>query len=226
MPERAINIESSWKEILSESFQAPYMNQLREFLLAEREKKQVIYPKASEFFAAFNETPFEDVKVVIIGQDPYHGPGQAHGLCFSVKPDVALPPSLRNIYKELQSDLGIEPPKTGYLMPWAQQGVLLLNATLSVRAGQAGSHQNKGWEEFTDSVIDQINHQRENVAFILWGSYAQKKGANIDTDRHYVIKAPHPSPLSAHRGFFGSRPFSKVNAYLKSKGIAEIDWTL
>ena len=226
MATREVQIESGWKNVLLPAFEKPYMNQLRQFLQEERNRKQVIYPLASEFFAAFNETPFDNVKVVIIGQDPYHGPGQAHGLCFSVLPGTPLPPSLKNIYKELESDLGIPPAQTGYLMPWARQGVLLLNATLSVRAGQAGSHQNKGWEEFTDAVIDQINQKKEHVAFLLWGSYAQKKGKNIDRSKHYVIQAPHPSPLSAHRGFFGSKPFSKINHYLREKGLQEIDWSL
>ena len=186
----------------------------------------MIFPKGSEYFSALNATTFENVKVVILGQDPYHGPGQAHGLSFSVKPGVPLPPSLKNIYKELHGDLGLPLPKTGYLKPWADQGVLLLNATLSVEQGQAGSHQGKGWEEFTDEVIRQLNEHGEHIVFLLWGSYAQKKGAGIDPKKHLVLKAPHPSPLSAHRGFLGCKHFSKTNEYLRAHGKEPIDWSL
>lgn len=225
-PEDRIQLESSWKTHLLPEFNKPYMANLREFLKKEREARKVIYPRGSEYFAALNACPFDKVKVVILGQDPYHGVNQAHGLCFSVRPGVDIPPSLVNIYKELKSDLGIEPPKHGYLQHWADQGVLLLNATLSVEAGKAGSHQKRGWEEFTDAVIDHLNRERTGLVFVLWGSYAQKKGAFIDTKKHLVLKGPHPSPLSAHRGFFGCRHFSKINAYLKSQGAEPIDWSL
>lgn len=221
-----IQLEPSWKAHILPEFSKSYMQDLKAFLRREREARKVIYPRGPEFFAALNHTPFEKVKVVILGQDPYHGPGQAHGLCFSVKPGVAIPPSLLNIYKELKSDLGIEPPKHGNLESWADQGVLLLNATLSVQAGQAGSHQGKGWEQFTDAIIHKLNDERENLVFVLWGSYAQKKGAFIDTSKHLVLKGPHPSPLSAHRGFLGCKHFSKINEYLKSKGQTPIDWRL
>lgn len=221
-----VALEPSWKNHLLPEFSKPYMEDLRQFLKQEKAAKKIIYPKGVEFFAALNATPFEKVKVVIIGQDPYHGPNQAHGLCFSVKPGVDIPPSLRNIYKELKNDLGIEPPNHGCLTKWAEQGVLLLNATLSVEAGRAGSHQGKGWEAFTDSVIDKLNRERENIVFVLWGSYAQKKGQFIDTKKHLVIKCVHPSPLSSHRGFFGSKPFSKINSYLEKNGMAPIDWRL
>lgn len=221
-----IQLEPSWKIHLIEEFKKPYMHDLRAFLKKEREAKKRIFPKGSEFFAAFTHTPFEKVKVVILGQDPYHGPGQAHGLCFSVPPGVDVPPSLQNIFKELKTDLGIEPPKHGCLTKWADQGVLLLNATLSVEAGRAGSHQKKGWEAFTDAVIDRLNRERSGLVFVLWGSYAQKKGELIDTKKHFVLKGPHPSPLSAHRGFFGCRHFSKINEYLKSQGQSPIDWRL
>lgn len=207
-------------------FSKPYMSGLRDFLKSEKQAKKVIYPRGPEFFAALNHTPFERVKVVILGQDPYHGDGQAHGLCFSVRPGVVIPPSLQNIYKELKADIGFEVPDHGYLQKWADQGVLLLNATLSVEAGKAGSHQKKGWEEFTDSVIDHLNRERSNLVFVLWGSYAQKKGEFIDRQRHLVLSGPHPSPLSAHRGFFGCRHFSKLNEYLKSHGQTPIDWSL
>lgn len=221
-----VALEPSWKSHLLPEFNKPYMQELREFLRQEKAAKKIIYPKGSEFFAALNATPFEKVKVVIIGQDPYHGPNQAHGLCFSVRKGVDIPPSLRNIYAELKSDLGITPPAHGCLTNWAEQGVLLLNATLSVVAGQAGSHQKRGWETFTDSVIDHLNREREHLVFVLWGSYAQKKGQFIDTKKHLVLKCVHPSPLSAHRGFFGSKPFSKINRYLESTGQTPIDWRL
>ena len=221
-----IKLEDSWKSWLINEFSKDYMLNLKSFLKGEYEKRKVIYPKGSEFFQALNTTPLEDVKVVLLGQDPYHGPNQAHGLSFSVKPNVPIPPSLVNIYSELKTDLGIQPPNHGYLMPWAQQGVLLLNATLSVEARRAGSHQNCGWETFTDRVIEILNNERSHLVFLLWGSYAQKKGAVIDREKHLVLTAPHPSPLSAHRGFFGCRHFSKTNDYLQSHGLTTIDWQL
>lgn len=221
-----IQLEPSWKQRLLPEFSKSYMGELKDFLRKEAAAKKKIYPRGSEFFAALDFTPFEKVKVVILGQDPYHGPDQAHGLCFSVRPGVAVPPSLVNIYKELKHDLGIEPPKHGFLEAWAKQGVLLLNATLSVEAGRAGSHQNKGWEQFTDAVIDHLNREREGLVFVLWGSYAQKKGQFIDAKKHFVLKGPHPSPLSAHRGFFGCKHFSKINEYLIEHGKAPIDWRL
>ncbi len=218
-------IENTWKEQLISEFQSDYFIQLKEFLLEEK-KKYKIFPPGSEIFAAFNYTPFNNVKVVILGQDPYHGPGQANGLCFSVKNGVAKPPSLQNIFKELQTDLGFQIPVSGNLEKWAKQGVLLLNATLTVRSGQAGSHQNKGWESFTDAVIKKISENREKLVFVLWGKFAQDKESLIDTHKHFIIKSAHPSPFSADRGFFGSKPFSKVNNYLKINGISEIDWGL
>src|SRR5690554_986663 len=193
---------------------------LREFLVAEKAAGKVIYPHSSSWFRAFELTPLEQVKVVILGQDPYHGPGQAHGLCFSVRPGVPVPPSLVNIYKEIQRDLGLAPPDHGYLMPWARQGVLLLNAVLTVEEGRAGAHQGKGWEGFTDHVVDVLNREREGLVFLLWGSYAQKKGAIVDARRHRVFRTTHPSPLSAHRGFLGSGHFSAANRYLISNGQA------
>lgn len=219
-----VQLEPGWKMALIEEFEKPYMTELRSFLKKELDNKKKIYPKPSEYFAAFNTTPIEDVRVVIIGQDPYHGPGQAHGLSFSVREGVALPPSLQNIYKELQSDLGVDAPRSGDLTPWAQQGVLLLNATLSVEASKAGSHQKKGWEEFTDRAIEVLNEDGDGIAFVLWGAYAQKKGEKIDRDRHLVLQSPHPSPLSAHRGFFGSKPFSQINTYLQERGEDPIRW--
>jgi uracil-DNA glycosylase len=218
-----VQLEPSWLAALQSEFAKPYMQNLRAFL-REEVKKKIIYPKPQEYFAALNLTPLEKVKVVILGQDPYHGANQAHGLCFSVQPSVPPPPSLENIFKELHDDLNVPRPEHGCLTSWAKQGVLLLNATLSVRAGVAGSHQKKGWEEFTDAVIDVINEKRDHVVFILWGSYAQKKGARIDRKKHFVIESPHPSPLSSYRGFFGSRPFSKANAYLQKHGIDPIKW--
>ncbi len=213
-----IQLEPSWKQRLLPEFEKPYMEELKSFLREQAQAKKKIYPRGSEFFAAMNHTPFDKVKVVILGQDPYHGPDQAHGLCFSVKPGVDVPPSLKNIYKEMKTDLGIEQPNHGHLQEWADQGVLLLNATLSVEAGRAGSHQNKGWEQFTDAVIDHLNREREGLVFVLWGSYAQKKGQFIDESKHLVLKGPHPSPLSAHRGFFGCKHFSKINEYLNHVG--------
>lgn len=223
---RDIRLEASWKAHLQDEFEKEYIDVLRSFLVAEKTAGKVIYPKGDEYFRAMDLTPFDQVKVVILGQDPYHGPGQAHGLSFSVHPDIAIPPSLVNMYKELESDLGIAPARHGFLEHWAKQGVLLLNSVLTVQHKQAASHQGQGWERFTDRVIAELNEKRENIVFILWGSYAQKKGHFIDTSRHCVLKSVHPSPLSAHRGFFGSRPFSKTNDYLASNGIAPIDWQL
>lgn len=221
-----VKIEAGWKRELIEEFSAPYMQELRAFLKLELDAGQKIYPKPSEWFAAFDHTPFEKVKVVILGQDPYHGPGQAHGLCFSVKPGVVPPPSLVNIYKEMKSDLGLERPDHGFLEPWADQGVLLLNSVLTVRDGQAASHQGRGWEKFTDKAIHLLNEKRENLVFVLWGAYAQKKAQFVDRKRHLVLSGPHPSPLSAHRGFLGSKPFSQINRYLEKTGQTPIDWQL
>ena len=224
MPE--IKLEESWKAILEPEFSKEYMQVLRTFLQQEKTAGKQIYPKGGEYFRAMDLTPFEQVKVVIIGQDPYHGPGQAHGLSFSVRPDVRIPPSLVNMYKELEDDLGIPPARHGFLEHWAEQGVLLLNAVLTVEHKQAASHQGQGWEEFTDRVIAAINEHRKHVVFILWGSYAQKKGRIIDTQKHLVLKSVHPSPLSAYRGFFGSKPFSQANAYLAEHGQQPVDWRL
>lgn len=222
----AVKLEPGWLDVLGEQFNQPYMAGLKTFLRGEKARGKVIYPPGSLWFNAFNSTPFDRVKVVILGQDPYHGPSQAHGLCFSVLPGVPIPPSLVNIYKELQSDLGIAPPGHGCLNHWAEQGVLLLNATLTVEQGRAGAHQGKGWEVFTDAAIHALNDRREHVVFLLWGSYAQKKGAFIDVSKHLVLKAPHPSPLSAHRGFLGCRHFSRANEYLIKTGQTPIDWAL
>ncbi|MDX2464515.1 MAG: uracil-DNA glycosylase [Porticoccus sp.] len=221
-----IKLHPSWLAAMGGEFDKPYMIQLKQFLAEEKAKGKVIYPAGSNWFSAFNDTPFDQVKVVILGQDPYHGPHQAHGLCFSVPPGVAIPPSLRNMCQELQSDLGIPLPEHGCLTHWAQQGVLLLNATLTVEQGNAGAHQGKGWEQFTDRAVQALNEQREGLVFLLWGSYAQKKGAFIDTSKHLVLKAPHPSPLSAYRGFFGCKHFSQVNQYLKQRDLVPIDWQL
>jgi uracil-DNA glycosylase len=220
-----IQLEPEWKAQLEGEFSKPYMLELKKFLQQQYTQKKVIFPRGGEYFQAFNATPFSKVKVVILGQDPYHGPGQAHGLCFSVKPGVPPPPSLVNIFKELGAQLGSR-PHHGYLQSWAEQGVLLLNATLTVEQGKAGSHQGKGWEEFTDAAIHRLNEKREHLVFMLWGSYAQKKGAFIDTKKHLVLKAPHPSPLSAHRGFLGCGHFVKANEYLEKHHIAPIDWSL
>lgn len=220
-----IKLEESWKGVLLPEFEKPYMVHLREFLLQRKAAGATLYPPSPLWFNAFNHTPFDRVKVVIIGQDPYHGPGQAHGLCFSVQPEVRIPPSLINIYKELESDLGVC-NTTGTLTSWSDQGVLLLNAVLTVEAGQAGAHQGKGWESFTDAAIDHLNRERDHLVFILWGAYAQKKGQRIDRNRHLVIESPHPSPLSAHRGFFDSRPFSRTNDYLVEHGVKPIQWQL
>lgn len=222
-----IKLEPSWKAKLIDEFSKPYMIKLKEFLKTEIDKGKVIYPKPSEYFEAFSKTPLDKVKVVILGQDPYHGPGQAHGLCFSVQKNVPVPPSLQNIYKELKDDIvGFEIPKHGNLTSWAEQGVLLLNATLTVERSAAASHQKKGWEEFTDAVLKVLNASETPKVFILWGSSAQKKGEFIDTKKHLVIKAVHPSPLSVHRGFFGHKPFSRANAFLIKTGQKPIDWTI
>ncbi|WP_367608256.1 uracil-DNA glycosylase [Legionella sp. W05-934-2] len=221
-----IKLESSWKQQLGDEFSKPYMQSLKQFLLQEKQAKKIIYPKGNEIFNAFELTPFDEVKVVILGQDPYHGPNQAHGLCFSVKPGVAIPPSLLNIYKELNQDLGVKPVKHGYLASWASQGVLLLNSVLTVENGQAASHQGKGWEQFTDQVIAKLNDREKPVIFVLWGSYAQRKGQIINQTRHVVLQSPHPSPLSASRGFFGNKHFSTINKLLVSQGSEPIQWQL
>lgn len=218
-----LQIEESWKAVLHDEFHAEYFILLKEFLL-EEEKVHQVYPPSELVFEAFKRTPFDKVKVVILGQDPYHGEGQAHGLSFSVPNGVKTPPSLRNIFKELQSDMGLEDFTKTNLGAWADQGVLLLNATLTVRAKTAGSHQNKGWEQFTDAVIKELSAKKENLVFILWGSYAQKKGEVIDSSKHLVLSSAHPSPFSAHRGFLGSEPFSKTNRYLVHQGETAIDW--
>jgi uracil-DNA glycosylase len=221
---REIRLEASWKRRLESEFGQPYMIALREFLLERKRAGAVLYPPGPEIFNALDSTPFEQVKAVILGQDPYHGPGQAHGLCFSVREGIALPPSLVNIYRELADDVGCQAPASGNLQPWAEQGVLLLNAVLTVERGRAGAHQGKGWEQFTDRVVAELNQGREGLVFMLWGSYAMKKGAAIDRNKHLVLSAPHPSPLSAHRGFFGCRHFSKANAWLERQGVAPIRW--
>lgn len=219
-------LEPSWKAALADEFNQSYMRQLLQFLQQEKLARKLIYPAVPEIFAALNLTPLPAVKVVILGQDPYHGPGQAHGLCFSVRPGVPAPPSLVNIFKELSQDLGIARPEHGCLEAWAQRGVLLLNSVLTVEHGLAASHARRGWEQFTDRIIDVINSECDGVAFVLWGAYAQKKGEKVDQRRHLVLKAVHPSPLSAHRGFAGSRPFSQINAYLQEHGKGPIDWRL
>ena len=218
-----VKIEKSWKEGLQTEFDKPYFENLVGFVKQEY-ASHTIFPPAGQIFNAFNTCPFNNVKVVILGQDPYHGPRQAHGLCFSVNDGIQFPPSLQNIFKEINSDLGIPMPKSGNLTRWAEQGVLLLNATLTVRASQAGSHQGRGWEEFTDAVIKIISEKAENVVFILWGSYAIKKKALIDASKHCILTAPHPSPLSSYRGFFGCKHFSQTNTYLTSKGKTPIEW--
>jgi uracil-DNA glycosylase len=219
-----MTLDPSWLKHLDDELKKPYMQKLKAFLIDEANAKKIIFPPGKEIFAAFNHTPFHQVKAVIIGQDPYHGIGQAHGLCFSVKPPTPPPPSLVNIYKELQDDLKISPPENGSLIPWAEQGVLLLNSVLTVEKGKAGSHHGKGWEEFTDKVIEVLNEEKENLVFILWGSPAQKKASKVDPKKHLLIKSVHPSPLSSYRGFFGSKPFSKTNTYLKKHDIPEIKW--
>ena len=221
-----IRLDSSWKKYLEPEFNKPYMQKLKKFLLYQIQQKKSIFPKGSEYFSALNETAFDQVKVVILGQDPYHGAGQAHGLCFSVRPRVPLPPSLKNIFRELKEDLNVDYPQHGYLESWARQGVLLLNSVLTVTQGQAGSHQNQGWEEFTDRILSLLNDHKKGLVFMLWGSYAWMKGKYLDEKKHLVLKAPHPSPLSAHRGFFGCSHFSKANQYLLKQGQSEIDWSL
>lgn len=221
-----VRLEPSWKARVGDWFARDDMRALATFLRQRKAAGATVYPPGGEIFAAFDATPFDAVKVVILGQDPYHGPGQAHGLCFSVRPGVPVPPSLDNIYKELARDTGFVRSDHGCLLPWARRGVLLLNSVLTVEAGQAGSHQGKGWEGFTDHVVDVLNREREHLVFLLWGSYAQKKGAVIDPRRHRVLKAPHPSPLSAHRGFLGCGHFSAANQYLARTGQAPVDWSL
>lgn len=218
-----VRIEDSWKARLLIEFDKPYFDSLTQFVRGEY-ASTTVYPPGREMFAAFDACPFDNVRVVILGQDPYHEPGQAHGLCFSVNDGVPFPPSLVNIFKEIESDLGKPIPSSGNLLRWAQQGVLLLNATLTVRAHQAGSHQNKGWETFTDAVIHRLADEREHIVFMLWGSYAQRKGAFIDRSKHLVLQSPHPSPLSAYRGFFGNKHFSRTNEYLVQHGYNPIDW--
>lgn len=225
MPAKSIKMEDGWKSQLKSQFDQPYMKELRAHLLARGKSGATIYPAAADWFTAFNLTPFDQVKVVILGQDPYHGPNQAHGLCFSVLPGVRIPPSLRNIYKELESDLGIKPVSHGYLESWARQGVFLLNSVLTVEDGQAASHQGQGWEVFTDAVIDALNTQSENTVFMLWGGYAKRKGQMIDQKRHLVLQSAHPSPLSV-RGFTGCRHFSQANDYLLQRGRTPVEWQL
>ena len=217
--------DNDWDEQLQKEVEKPYFNELR-YALAKEYKLHTVYPSKENLFQALKLTSYEHTKVVILGQDPYHGPGQAHGLSFSVLPGVRIPPSLSNIYKELHSDLGVPIPNNGYLVPWAEQGVLLLNTVLTVRDGQANSHKGLGWERFTDAVIEKLNERDQPVVFILWGSHAQKKGAFIDRNKHLVLESVHPSPLSVHRGFYGSKPFSKTNAFLESHGMKPIDWSI
>ncbi len=221
---REIRLEPSWKTRLAGEFDLPYMQALRQFLLQRKRQGAEIFPPGKEIFNALDSTPFDQVKVVVLGQDPYHGPGQAHGLCFSVQDGVAIPPSLLNIYKEITEDIGVQLPANGNLQHWAEQGVLLLNAVLTVERGQAAAHQGKGWEQFTDRIVSELNGHREGLVFMLWGSYAMKKGAHIDRGHHLVLTAPHPSPLSAHRGFFGCRHFSKANAWLQQHGQTPVHW--
>ncbi|MEX0963357.1 MAG: uracil-DNA glycosylase [Pseudohongiellaceae bacterium] len=223
---REIKLDCSWRERLQADFGAPYMAALGSFLREQKAQGKTIFPAGSEIFSALNVTTFERVKVVILGQDPYHGPDQAHGLCFSVRRGVRIPPSLRNIYKELAADVGFKAPLHGCLNEWAEQGVLLLNSVLTVEASLAGSHQGKGWEQFTDSIVKLLNENTQGIVFILWGSYAQKKGAMIDRKKHLVLQSPHPSPLSASRGFFGNHHFSRSNEYLQAQNKTAIDWQL
>ena len=223
---REIKLHDQWRRVIGGEFDKDYMQSLREFLIQRKQQGAVIYPPANQWFAALNTTPFEKVRVVILGQDPYHGVDQAHGLCFSVTPGIKVPPSLANIYKEIKSDLGIDQPNHGCLISWAQQGVLLLNATLTVEDGSAGAHQGKGWEQFTDVVIQQLNQRKEGLVFMLWGSFAQKKSSMIDASRHLILKSVHPSPLSAHRGFIGCGHFSAANTYLQTQGLEPINWQL
>jgi uracil-DNA glycosylase len=223
----SIALPPSWLAVLKDEFEKPYMAELKKFLQKEKEAGQIVYPKNADIFRAFNDTPFDQVKVVILGQDPYHGPNQAHGLSFSVQKGIAIPKSLINIYKELATDIpGFVKPAHGNLEDWAKQGVLLLNATLTVRAGEAASHQKKGWEVFTDTVIKKLSDERKGLVFILWGNYAQSKIPLIDQSKHHIIKSVHPSPLSVERGFWGSKPFSKANAYLEKEGEKPIDWQI
>jgi uracil-DNA glycosylase len=219
-------LDASWQAVIGAELNKPYMLSLRDFLKQEKAAGKIIYPPSPLIFNAFNKTPFDKVRVVIIGQDPYHGPEQAHGLSFSVPKGVALPPSLKNIFKEIEADLAIKMSGKGDLTPWAEQGMLLLNATLTVEMANAGSHQKRGWEEFTDAAISALNKHREGLVFVLWGSYAQKKGEIIDTNKHLVFTSPHPSPLSAHRGFFGNHQFSQINAYLSARGETPIHWQI
>ena len=224
--EGTIKLHPQWLDVLAGEFEKDYMQTLRTFLQQQKQRGAVIYPPGSRWFAALNATPFNEVRVVVIGQDPYHGPGQAHGLCFSVLPDVKIPPSLANIYKEINRDLSIQPPNHGCLITWAKQGVLMLNATLTVERGNAGSHQGKGWEQFTDQIITQLNQRREGLVFMLWGSFAQKKASMIDPSKHLILKSVHPSPLSAHRGFIGCGHFSAANTYLKTRELKPIEWQI
>ena len=219
------NIEESWKKVLWDEFQQPYFAELKQFLLEEK-RKYTVYPPGPLIFNAFNKTPFDKVKVVLIGQDPYHEPGQAHGLCFSVRPGTEIPPSLVNIYKELEDDLGCYIPNNGYLVKWAEQGVLLLNTLLTVRAHAAFSHKGAGWERFTDAVIEALNRENRPIVFLLWGSPAQRKAEMLNNPNHLILKAPHPSPLSAYRGFFGCKHFSKANRFLQEHGETPIDWQI
>ncbi len=221
-----VQLHDSWLSRLDDQFNQSYMKKLRKFLVVRKQHQAVIFPPGSQIFNALNTTHFDQVRVVILGQDPYHGPGQAHGLCFSVLPGVRIPPSLANIYREIEADLGIATPHHGYLQSWAEQGVLLLNSVLTVERGQAGSHQGKGWEIFTDAIVQLLNDEREGLVFMLWGSYAMKKGAVIDRRKHLVLKAPHPSPLSAHRGFLGCRHFSSANEYLQQHQHTPVDWSV
>lgn len=225
-PKVSPNIHESWKTALKDEFSKPYFELLKTFLVAEKKSGQKVFPPGKLIFNAFDTTPFDEVKVVILGQDPYHGPRQAHGLCFSVTKDVPTPPSLKNIYKEIESDLGHPVPNHGNLEKWASQGVLLLNAILTVRAHQAASHRGKGWEQFTDAAIKQLNAEREGLVFILWGGFAKKKASMIDANKHLVLTSVHPSPLSAYNGFWGCKHFSKANAYLADKGKSPIDWQI
>lgn len=216
----------TWADVLSGEREQQYFRNLIDFVESERRAGKTVYPKNSEIFNALHCTPFDSVKVVILGQDPYHGPDQAHGLCFSVRPPTPAPPSLMNIFQELESDVEVKQPSHGCLESWARQGVLLLNAVLTVEEGKPGSHALRGWERFTDRVVKEINERRENVVFMLWGAYAQKKGAHVDRSKHLVLEAPHPSPLSAHRGFLGCRHFSQANGYLREHGVVPVDWRL
>jgi uracil-DNA glycosylase len=223
----SVKLEASWLAVLQDEFEKDYLKNLKQFLLEERKKGEIIYPKSEDIFNAFALTPFDQVKVVILGQDPYHGPNQAHGLSFSVEEGSKFPPSLQNIFKELATDIqGFEKPQSGNLSAWAKQGVLLLNTSLTVAAGKAGSHQDQGWEQFTDQVIATLSQQKENIIFILWGKFAQIKEKLIDESKHFIIKSPHPSPFSAYTGFFGSKPFSTVNNILEKLGKTPIHWQL